>query len=48
MRPKCGYVVMMQFVLAHFSITVELTLAHFKTPERVVQEIKYFRNCMLG
>ena len=39
MQPKCGYVVMMQIVFgsfdgtgspsADFSITVELTLAHF-------------------
>ena len=33
---------------ADFSITVELTLAHFTTLKRVVKEILYFRNCLLG
>ena len=31
-----------------FSITVELTLAHFTTLKRVVKEISYFRNHLLG
>ena len=33
---------------ADFSITVELTLADFTTLKRVVKEIPYFRNHLLG
>ena len=33
---------------ADFSITVKLTLVHFTTLKRVVKEIPYFRNNLLG
>ena len=39
---------MMVHDAADFSITVELSLAHFTTLKRVVKEIPYLRNCLLG
>ena len=33
---------------ADFSITVQLSLPHFTTLFRVVKEIPYLRNCLLG